>query len=278
MRYNTNMNFTSSNDRNRNNVKAWLREFDRVCRHITSRAGLADDEYCHNLIAACPKGELAGMKLRRIQERDKSYRDLEAEGKYADCKEILLNCLLSLQRQRTVVAMDVRSKWKALKFNKGDNILKYHSNWEELRCDIEDNNLQDSEENVFLDYQEKFGDKDALSLVLFTDKPDTVEDLMNGLEEYYIHREALAATSHNAAGWRQRYQTQGRQWGDARQALGSLGRPRGRQARQKSKGKGPRSKSKSRSSSKVRGGGPSKAKQPCFAFAKTFNCAKGASC
>ncbi len=54
MRYNTNMNFTSFNDRNRNNVKAWLPEFDRVCRHITSQAALADDEYCHNLIAACP--------------------------------------------------------------------------------------------------------------------------------------------------------------------------------------------------------------------------------
>ena len=68
------MNFTQFRDKDRNNINMWLREFNRTGRHITDQRGLDDMEYCTMLVQACSKTDLAGKKLRRMQDKDPVYK------------------------------------------------------------------------------------------------------------------------------------------------------------------------------------------------------------
>ena len=133
-----------------------------------------------------------------VDKNDTHNQCEDNNNKWAACKEMLLEELKKLQRQKTVVRAREKERWEQLSYRKGDDILLYHSKWEEIIHDLGEEGLEEGEANTMCSYKRKFGDLEALAQVEFIHKPTDVDDLMELLEDLYITREALDAQTGKA--------------------------------------------------------------------------------
>jgi hypothetical protein len=227
---------------------------------------MAPSEYVTMLVSSTGMKSLAGKKLRRLKDKDPLYATLEQSGEHEACKRLMVAELHTLQKSEFLQEAGVSDKFETLTYKKGDDIDVYHNDWDDAMLDLKERGLERNSKTLLMDYRRKFGDKDTLGLILSTEKPETLEDLMDALEKHYAVQETLGG------GDRQPRIRQGqrRQWEDSREALGSLGKGGG-------KGKGGKE--------KPRGPPPPPSNQQqdskltvCALFARTGNCRYGDSC
>ena len=266
----TNIPFPTFSEADRVDVEKWFKEFDRVAMHVGQGQEMEPSEYVTMLISSTEKDSLAGKRLRKLKDKDGMYQQLEAKNDHQSCRTLMIQELYRLQKSEFVNDTNVSDKFEELQFNPGDDILTYHTAWEDVNFDLEHSGLQRNEKTLLMDHKRKFKDKDALGLVLRTEKPETVEELMEALEAHFEVGETLR-DGEKAPRVRQRRQ----RWDDPHQALGSLGAGKGGAG----KGKGHWDSGKAGPPVKPSPPAPTDQRQDvCVGFAKKGACRFGDNC
>ncbi|CAE8737884.1 unnamed protein product, partial [Polarella glacialis] len=118
------------------NVEEYLREFERVSRHVTGGKTLPREEAITHLLQCWPKDSVVGDALR-VAQRDQAYFAAEVAGNFAECWELLIAELEDHGKSRAVSRRDAQQAWKALKMNPGEHVREFHKAFQEFPADYE---------------------------------------------------------------------------------------------------------------------------------------------
>ncbi len=109
------------------------------------------------LVASCPRGEAAGWKVRSDQKKA-TYRAYKEAGRYDQCRILLTNSLMALQRAKSTREVGASKACDACVFKQGDDIKVFPTELEDCILELEEQNRPKAERTLYIDYQKKMAD------------------------------------------------------------------------------------------------------------------------
>ena len=92
-----NVKFPEFREEDRRDMQQFIQEFERVASHAAGGGQLMDQEWINMMVNSCGRATSAGRVLR-VRQRSRRYKDSEALGDHAACRNQLLEELERLQR------------------------------------------------------------------------------------------------------------------------------------------------------------------------------------
>ena len=132
-------------------LDSWLREFDRVVKHVSAGQGLLPEDRIAHMLASWPAESLVGENLRLVQA-SLAYQRLELDEDLESCWEMILRRLRTFAVQPAVARWRAQDLWRNL-YWPGD-IDQFHTVLDRCLAAHIRNHIPKAEDEVVLRYLE----------------------------------------------------------------------------------------------------------------------------
>ena len=171
-------------------LDAWLEEWDRVDKHITGGRGSIPEDKIHHLLCSWPATTDVGENMR-LDQRDRSYVQLERDGNHEECWKRLLKRLNNYRVKPVLNRRMAEAAWKELAWP-GD-LDSFHTMLRRAMTGMRRVNQPISDYDAVLRYMDLIPSDKAEELDHPLMRPANgwpLEDLMDACKEIFDRKDA----------------------------------------------------------------------------------------
>ena len=110
MKTSATMDFPPGTPKALENLDAWLCEFERVAKHVSSGLGLSVEDRIAHLVTCWPIEMDVGENLRLDQDSER-YKDMDERGDALGCWKMLLDRLNTYRQEPVICRRKAEREW-----------------------------------------------------------------------------------------------------------------------------------------------------------------------